>query len=258
MALQLPEYLKTKSPQHLYSLMRATYERNSRAEGAEREPVCTDRPYGMEICLGPDRDGIRYGSFKKCKLDVMDGFFCTSGHFFSKTVQFKNVAHELRAGAYTEGDLQGQHGVTIVDAKDTQYMAAVVGDWDEPHSNTPLLSASLNQACIPAQEHFERKLELPPDAALSSLSPTEVASDMIISGTRTYCASPADMTRVSDAMARGLRNLNAWWTQFQGYLAVATHALSMLAPNDQAQGQKNNPAPNNSGWDQLLAQNQDR
>lgn len=251
MALQLPGYLETKSPQYLYELMRQTYNRSAVGQ-AEPKLTCTDRPYDMEICLGQDHDGIRYGTFNRCMIQMpgLGGFKCTSGHFFSKKVQFGGADYELRVGHYAEGSNAGQYGVTIGDAKDTQHVASVVENWNV-NGDDATLSAALQQACQPLTERFTRRLDPISAASQPNLSPTEVATDIVVSGIRTYCASPADTAKTLDT-------LNTWWSQFQSYVSMATQAIATLAPKHQPQGQEDNTTANDRGQNQSLAQNQNR
>lgn len=149
MALQVPQHLEGRSPEYLYQLMKAAYERKSQVAAVYSGFFCSQRPYGLEICETSPRNNIRYGTFNRCK---MLGMICSSGHFYSRSVTVNGAQYQLRAGFFAEGyTVGGKYGIAMVDETDTQFVAQVVHKWSDPalRGNEALLGSALQLLYAP-------------------------------------------------------------------------------------------------------------
>lgn len=148
MALKVPQSLKGKSPAYLYNALASTYVRASLNGYGKDVPVCSERPYGMKVCHGPEYDGIRHGSFHStnllCKWAKLN---CSSGYFYSQMFTSGRSTYELRSVFFMPGQNEGSFGVEVFDGRDTQLLSQALDLWDDAIGDVMVLGVALVHAC---------------------------------------------------------------------------------------------------------------
>lgn len=224
MALQLPQYLKSRSPEYLYQLLKLTHERQPQVVTDHSEFGCSQRPYGLEVCHGSSHNGIRYGTFGRCKWF---GMMCSNGHFYSKVVVVNGQPYQLRAGVFTDGhEVKGKYGVTLLDGSDSRFVAQLLTDWVNTQGDEALLTGALNQVCVPIRESFSRTLykSVPPS---SEITAEMVTSTLVIeSGTRVYCEYSAPSENLPSSAI--IPQLASWWQPI--FESIMAHFATQQPP----------------------------
>lgn len=234
MALQIPQYLNGRSPEYLYNVVQATYLRAPQHGAGKYASVCSERPYDLKVCHGPERDGIRYGSFRSTNLTCQwFGMGCTSGHFYSKMVTVGQSLYELRVGQFAIGRQGGRYGVTVLNADDTQFISQSVDTWENVIGSPLVLGAALMSACVPVVEPFTRSFQIAPDSASLRRARAEVVSSTITteSGTRTYCKNSVVPQQPSRPLV--IPHLANRWTGLYATVVAFLRPASPLMSTDE-------------------------
>lgn len=234
MALQIPQYLNGRSPEYLYNVVQATYLRAPQYGDGKYASVCSERPYDMKVCLGPERDGIRYGSFHSTNLTCRWlGLGCSSGHFYSKMFTVGPSLYELRVGQFTMGRLGGRYGVTVLNADDTQFISQSVDTWENVIGSPLVLGAALMSACVPVVEPFTRTFQIASDSASLRRTRAEVVSSTITteSGTRTYCKNSVAPQQPSRPLI--IPHLARRWADLYAVVVASLRPASPILSTDE-------------------------
>lgn len=235
MALQVPHYLKDRTPEFLHNVLESTYMRSSRYGNGDNPMTCSERSYDMKVCHGPERDGIRYGTFHSTNLSCrLLGMGCVSGHFFSKMFTVGQSIYELRAGMFVLGRHSGSFAVSIVDAGDTQFLGQSMDIWENLKGDPMIMGAALVNGCDPVVEPFTRTVYQSPSNALSNRNARseEIVSAVLTeSGTRTYCKSEnAPHFRPSPVV---IPQLASWWKNFGDWVEALLPRMRGVSPSDE-------------------------
>lgn len=233
MALQVPQYLDGRSPKYLHNLMQATYLRAPQYGDGNYVSSCSQRPYDMNVCLWPERDGIRYGTFHSTNLLCKwVGVRCVGGHFYSKKFITNQTTYELRVGQFALGRHAGSYGVAVINSDDTQFISQSLNFWQNVMGDAMVLGAALASACVPVTEPFTRTVQVSPNNGSARRTEAEVviSTTTTETGMRTYCQNRDALPHTSPLVAPRLAN---WWTNIYASVAAYTHPNHSILPTDQ-------------------------
>lgn len=226
MALEVPNHLKDRSPEFLHHVLESTYLRPPQYGKGDNSMTCSERPYGLKICHGPERDGVRYGTFLTTNLLCRWlGVNCTSGQFYSKMFTVGQTPYELRSGIFSLGKMAGSYGVAVVNADDTRFVGQSVDVWEKYRGDAMILGAALAGACVPVVEPFTRTVYQSTGHGSNPNARSEVVTSAILteSGTRTYCKNmDVPQPRPVPVVIPQLAN---WWTTIQDSMAAYMHPM---------------------------------
>ncbi len=213
MALQVPNYLNGQSPEYLYNLLKATFQRQPQTFNGPHGFACSDRPYDMKVCHTAEHNGIRFGTFEHCGWLKSN---CSSGEFYSKFVMISGRQYELRAGIFTAGrEIAGKYAATVVDAADTQFVAQSLMNWVTTRGDETVLSKAIDQACIVVEEPFTYSSYRYPSKALVTNNGLErvTSVEVIEHGIRSYCDYSIMLAPVPEPAPSPmvLPELASWW-----------------------------------------------